>query len=78
MKVQILGTGCPRCKQLLANAQEAAAGMGEVEIEKVEDLQEIMKYRVLSTPALVIDGNVKCAGRVPNPNEIKSWLEAGR
>ena len=75
MKVQILGTGCPKCKQLLANAEQAVAALGRpVEIEKVEDLREIMKFRVLTTPALVIDGQVKAAGRVLSPDEIKKLL----
>jgi len=74
MKLQILGTGCPRCKQLLANAEQAAAGTDGVEIEKVEDIKEIMKFRVLATPALAVDGVVKAAGRVLSPEEIKKLI----
>ena len=75
MKLQILGTGCPRCKQLLANAEQAAAGMDPaIEIEKIEDIREIMKFRLLATPALVVDGVVKTAGRVLSPDEIKKLL----
>lgn len=74
MKLQILGTGCPRCKQLLANVQQAVADIGGVEIEKVEDIKEIMKFRVLATPALAVDGVVKTAGRVLSPDEIKKLL----
>jgi len=75
MKLQILGTGCPRCKQLLANVQQAVADMsGAVEIEKVEDIKEIMKFRVLATPALAVDGVVKAAGRVLSPDEIRKLL----
>ena len=75
MKLQILGTGCPRCKQLLANVQQAVADMsGAVEVEKVEDIKEIMKFRVLSTPALAVDGVVKAAGRVLSPDEIKKLI----
>ena len=75
MKLQILGTGCPRCKQLLANVQQAVAETGaEAEIEKVEDIKEIMKFRILATPALAVDGAVKAAGRVLSPDEIKKLL----
>ena len=75
MKLQILGTGCPRCKQLLANVELAAAGLETpVEIEKIDDLKEIMKFRVLATPALAVDGVVKAAGRVLSPDEIKKLL----
>jgi len=74
MKLQILGTGCPRCKQLLANVEQAVAGTDGAEIEKVEDIKEIMKFRLLATPALVVDGVVKAAGRVLSPDEIKKLL----
>ena len=79
MKLQILGTGCPKCKQLLANAQQAVADMdGGVEIEKVEDIREIMKSRVLATPALAVDGTVKAAERVLSPVEIRNLLGLGK
>jgi len=74
MKLQILGTGCPRCKQLLANVEQAVAGTDGVEIEKVEDIKEIMKFRILATPALAVDGVVKAAGRVLTPDEIKQLI----
>ncbi len=75
MKLQILGTGCPRCKLLLANAEQAVAGLETpVEIEKIDDIKEIMKFRILATPALAIDGVVKAAGRVLSPDEIKQLL----
>jgi len=78
MKVQILGVGCPKCKQLLANTEQAVAELGAaVEIEKVEDIREIMKFRVLMTPALVVEGKVRAAGRVPSSQEIKQMLQAG-
>lgn len=77
VKVQILGTGCPKCKQLLANAEQAIAQLGRpVEVEKVEDIREIMKFRVLSTPALVVNGQVKAAGRVLSADEIKKLLDS--
>jgi small redox-active disulfide protein 2 len=77
MKIQVLGTGCAKCKQLTANAEKAVAELGlGVAVEKVEDLREIMKLRVLSTPALVVDGAVKSPGRVLTPEAIKELLRA--
>jgi small redox-active disulfide protein 2 len=74
-KVQILGTGCPKCKKLAENAQTAAQDSGiECEIEKVTDINEIMKFGVMLTPALAIDGQVKTVGKVPSPDEIKKML----
>jgi len=75
MKIEILGTGCPKCKALTANAEAAAKELGiEYEIEKVTDINEIMKYGVMMTPALAIDGDVKVVGKVPSPAEIKKML----
>lgn len=75
--IKILGTGCPKCKTTEANAREALKQTGiEANIIKVEDIQEIMAYNILSTPALVIDEEVKIKGRVPTVDEIKSLLNA--
>jgi small redox-active disulfide protein 2 len=75
MKIEILGTGCPKCKQLEANAKTAVVESGKkIEIEKVTDIAKIIEYGVMSTPALVIDGEVKCYGRTATPSEIKKWL----
>jgi small redox-active disulfide protein 2 len=77
MKIQILGTGCARCKTLTANAEQAAEQLGvDAEIEKVSDIADIMKFQILMTPGLVIDGQVKAAGRVPSVDEIKQMLLA--
>ncbi len=77
MKIQVLGPGCAKCKQLAANAQKAVAELGvDATVEKVEDVREIVKYRVLSTPALVVDGTVKSLGRVLSPDAIKEILRA--
>jgi small redox-active disulfide protein 2 len=74
-KLQILGTGCPKCKLLTANAEAAVKAMGiEATIEKVEKIQEIMKFAVMTTPALVVDGQVKSAGKVLSPDDIKKLL----
>jgi small redox-active disulfide protein 2 len=76
MKLQILGPGCARCKQLLANAAQAVAEAGsDVEIEKIEEIKEIVKFRVLATPALAVDGVVKAAGRILSTDEIKKLLQ---
>ncbi len=74
-KVQILGTGCPKCKKLAENAQAAVKDAGiECEVVKVTDINEIMKFGVVLTPALAIDGQVKVVGKVPSPDEIKKML----
>ncbi len=75
-KIQILGTGCPKCKKLAENAEAAAKGLGiEFEIEKVTGINEIMKFGVMMTPALAVDGEVKVVGKVASPDEIKGMLE---
>jgi len=74
-KIQILGTGCPKCKKLAENAESAAKELGvEYEIEKVTDINEIMKFGVMMTPALAVDGQVKSVGKVISPDEIKKML----
>jgi len=74
-KIQVLGTGCPKCKQLTENAEAAAQEAGiEFEIEKVTDINEIMKFGVMVTPALAIDGEVKIVGKVASPDDIKTML----
>ncbi|MFO8081339.1 MAG: thioredoxin family protein [Armatimonadota bacterium] len=77
MKVQILGTGCPKCKKLAANAEEAieASGIDDAQIEKIDKLPEIMKFGVMSTPALAIDGDVKSAGKILSAEQIQTMLE---
>jgi small redox-active disulfide protein 2 len=75
MKIKVLGTGCPKCKKLYAEAEKAIAASGvAAELEKVEKIDEIMKHGVMMTPALVIDGEVKASGRIPGANEIVSWI----
>lgn len=75
MVIKILGTGCAKCKKLLANAQQAVNEMGiDATIEKVEKLEDIMKYGVMKTPALVVDEQVKVMGRVPSAEDIKKYL----
>ncbi len=75
MDVKVLGTGCAKCKKLYAEAEKAVAASGvPVALGKVEKIDEIMKFGVLATPALVVDGQVKCSGRIPPAAEIVSWL----
>jgi small redox-active disulfide protein 2 len=75
-KIQILGTGCPKCKKLAENAEAAVKDIGiEYEIEKVTNINEIMGFGVMMTPALAVDGEVKVAGKVVSPDEIKIMLE---
>ncbi|MDD3887104.1 MAG: nitrophenyl compound nitroreductase subunit ArsF family protein [Victivallaceae bacterium] len=77
MKVQVLGSGCDKCKKLAANAEEAAAKLGlTCEIEKVTDINEITAHGVMMTPALVIDGKVVGVGKVLSPDEIAKFLTA--
>ena len=74
-KIQILGTGCPKCMKLTSNAEEAAKQAGiEFEIEKVTEINKIMNYGVMMTPALAIDGQVKSVGKVLSAEEIKKLL----
>lgn len=75
MKLQVLGTGCPKCKKLAANAEEAAKELGlAVEIEKVTDIDKIIDFGVMSTPSLAIDGKVVVVGKVPSVEEIRKLL----
>ena len=75
-KIQVLGLGCAKCKTLLANAEAAVKALGiEATVEKVEQIQEIMKFGVMTTPALVIDGQVKSAGKLLSVDEIRKMLE---
>jgi small redox-active disulfide protein 2 len=75
MKIKVLGTGCDKCKKLYAEAERAVAAAGTpAELEKVESLADIMRYGVMMTPALVIDGAIKAEGRIPPAAEIASWI----
>ena len=75
MKIQILGTGCPKCNQLYQNAKTAVEETGiEAKVEKVTNLNDIMTFGVMVTPALVINGQVKSSGKVPSSDEIKQML----
>ena len=76
MKIEILGTGCPKCKKLEENAKKAVSELKvKAEIVKVTDIGKIVDYGVMSTPALVVNGKVKASGRIPDVEEIKKWLK---
>jgi small redox-active disulfide protein 2 len=76
MKLEILGSGCANCQKLMAVTEEAVRDLGvdDVELVKVEDFKQIMAYGVMSTPALVIDGNVVVSGKVPTKAEVSSMV----
>jgi len=74
-KLQILGTGCPKCKKLAENTETAAKALGiEYSIEKITDIDKIMDFGVMMTPALAVDGVVKVVGKVPDAEAIKALL----
>jgi small redox-active disulfide protein 2 len=75
MLIQVLGTGCTKCRTLYEAVKKAVEETGvEAQVEKVEDIQKIMAFEILMTPGLVIDGQVKAAGRVPSMDEIKKLI----
>jgi small redox-active disulfide protein 2 len=76
MKIEVLGTGCARCKQLEKDVYNALAELNiAADVSKVEDIKKIMSYKVMATPALVIDGQVKFAGRLPRKGELQELLK---
>jgi small redox-active disulfide protein 2 len=76
MKIQILGTGCARCNALTMATEKAAQMLDiQYELEKVTDLKQIMSFGVMTTPALVVDGQVKVSGKVPSVDELKTMLQ---
>ncbi len=75
-KIQILGTGCPKCKKLAENAEIAAKEIGiEYELEKVTKINDIMKFGIMMTPGLAVDGEVKIVGKVASVEELKEMLK---
>jgi len=74
-RIQVLGTGCPKCKKLAGNAEAAAKAIGiDCQIEKVTEIDKILAFGVMMTPALAVDGVVKAVGKVPSVEEIQKWL----
>jgi small redox-active disulfide protein 2 len=77
VEIKVLGTGCPKCQRLEELAREAASDLGvEATFTKVKEMDDIMAYDVMSTPALVIDEEVKSSGRIPRKEEIAGWIRA--
>ena len=75
MKIEILGTGCPKCQALVANVEAAVRNLGiEAEVTKVEDIMEITSRGVMFTPALAIDGEIKASGKVLSPEQIRDLI----
>ncbi|MEN6327237.1 MAG: thioredoxin family protein [Syntrophomonas sp.] len=78
MKIEVLGTGCAKCQQLEKDVYNALAELDiAADVTKVQDIKQIMSYKVISTPALVVDGQVKIAGRLPRKEELHSYLQEG-
>ena len=77
MEIKVLGAGCPNCKRLEKLVRQAIAELGvEATVVKVQDMDQIMAYDILATPALVIDENVVVSGRVPRKDEVAAWIQA--
>ena len=75
MDIKVLGPGCPRCTQTEKNVLEAVAEAGvDAKVEKVTDTMKIAGYGVFGTPAVVVDGEVKCVGKIPTKEEVKGWI----
>jgi small redox-active disulfide protein 2 len=76
MEIKVLGPGCLKCEQTEKNVKEAVQEWGvDAKVDKVTDVMEIATYGVLGTPAVVVDGKVKCVGKIPGKDEIRTWLE---
>lgn len=76
MKIEVLGTGCPRCKEVEKRVMDVLAETGiAADVEKVTDIRKFAQMGILSTPGLVINGKVKAQGKIPSKDEVKKWLE---
>lgn len=76
MKIQVLGSGCAKCKKLMEATVQAVQELGlDAQVEKVEEIREIVKFKVLATPALAVDGQVKLTGKVPTVAQLKTLLQ---
>jgi small redox-active disulfide protein 2 len=75
MEIRILGPGCPRCHEVEKRTINALAELNVgADVQKVSDIKKIMEYKIFGTPGLVINGKVKCSGRIPSQDEIKAWI----
>jgi len=76
MEIRILGPGCPRCQEVEKRTIDVLAEMNiAADVQKVTDLQKIMEYKIMATPGLVINGKVKCSGKIPAKSQIKQWIK---
>ena len=76
MEIRILGSGCPRCEEVMKRTIDVLAELGlAADVQKITDLVKIAEYKVIATPGLVIDGKVKSVGKIPSKEEIKKWIE---
>jgi small redox-active disulfide protein 2 len=76
MEIKVLGPGCPKCQQTEKIVKEAVAEAGvDAQVEKITDIMKIMTFGVISTPAVVVDGQVKSSGKVPKKDEILNWIK---
>lgn len=75
MEIKVLGPGCPKCGEIEKRVKNALAELSiAADVEKISDIKKMMSYGILGTPGLVINGQIKCAGRIPRPEEIKAWI----
>ena len=75
MDIKVLGPGCPKCEKTEKTVMDALAESGvDATVEKIKDVMQIAKFGVFGTPAVIIDGEVKCVGKVPTKDEVKTWL----
>ena len=75
MEIKVLGPGCPKCEMVEKRVRNVLAGLSiAADVEKISDIKKMMSYGILGTPGLVINGQIKCAGRIPRPEEIKAWI----
>ena len=76
MEIKILGPGCPRCHEVERRTINALAELNlAADVQKISDIKKIMEYSIIGTPGLVINGKVKCSGRIPSQEEIKNWIQ---
>jgi len=76
MEIRILGPGCPRCHEVDKRTMSALIELNvAADVQKVTDIKKIMEHKVFSTPAFVINGKLKCSGRIPSQDEIKRWIQ---
>ncbi len=79
MEIRILGPGCPRCGEVEKRTINALAELNVgADVQKILDIKKIMEYNVIGTPGLVINGKVKCSGKIPSQEEIKRWIQEER